>query len=244
MCGRFSQNIGQDLLRRRFNTTDDIPEINYNIAPTQPAYIVTGSEEKNIVVMKWGLIPFWAKDEEFGLKTFNSRSETIGEKKAFAYSFKNKRCVIPMSGFYEWKKTADRKIPFYIHLKDDILAVAGIFDHWKNPSGQIIKSFSIVTTKASDFIDPIHNRMPVILRQDQIDIWNTKETTPDELQACFTPYQDPDLKAYQVSSLVNHSKHNQPEVIRPLFTNDNGEPIYYDPETQDIEPQKSLEDFF
>ncbi|MCH8906720.1 MAG: SOS response-associated peptidase, partial [Candidatus Heimdallarchaeota archaeon] len=183
-------------------------------------------------------------DEDFGLKTFNSRSETLQEKKAFAHSFKNKRCIIPMSGFYEWKKTQLRKIPYYIHLKNDILPVAAIYDHWKNNSDEIIKSFSIVTTDASDFIGPIHNRMPVILRPDQIDIWNSKDTSVEDLETCFTPYHDPNLKAYQVSSLVNHSKHNQPEVIRPLYKNEEGEPIYYDPETQDIEPQKSLEDFF
>ncbi|NHJ84446.1 MAG: SOS response-associated peptidase [Asgard group archaeon] len=195
----------------------------YNIAPGQNVYAVRGivirDEQqrtastlrvaKEVVPLRWGLIPFWAKDPSIGFKLINSRSETVAEKPSFKASFKSRRCLIPTDGFYEWKKTKEGdKKPYFIQMKDEQpFAFAGIWDKWKDSEGSKIESFSILTTEPNSVMTPIHNRMPVIIPPKNFDIWLNPEIDDDNtLKPMLKPYDGEKMKAYPVSTYVNSPK--------------------------------------
>ena len=196
-------------------------EPQYNIAPGQQIYAVRGiivrdeqqrtSSESNytkdIAPLKWGLIPFWSKDPSFGNKMINSRSETIAQKPAFRNSFKNRRCLIPTDGFYEWQKLKEGgKQPYFIHKVDNKpFAFAGIWDKWKSPEGKEIESCSILTTNANKVVKPIHDRMPVIVEPKKFDLWlNPSIQEAEELTPLLKPYHDSKLEAHPVTTYVNN----------------------------------------
>ena len=167
MCGRFDLHLPKELLEEIFGVsiTDDI-QPRYNIAPTQvvPAIRIYPDETRHLDLLKWGLIPSWAKDPSIGSKMINARSETVHEKRAFRSALKSRRCIIPANGFYEWQEVGGKKKPLYVKIKDDgPMVFAGLWDHWKNPEGEIIESCTILTTSTNELIKPLHARMPVIL---------------------------------------------------------------------------------
>jgi putative SOS response-associated peptidase YedK len=218
MCGRFALAHVAGFWSR-FAVIDGHAEFGprFNIAPTQLMPIVVSGSPNKVVMMKWGLVPFWAKDPKIGNRLINARAETVSTKPVFRTSFKNKRCLVPATGFYEWKRTEDGKVPFYVHMKDDsIFAFAGLFDRWATPEGKDLFTFTIVTTGPNALMAKIHNRMPVILRQADEDLWLRKEPlNGTDQKRLFGPYPARQMEAYEVPTEVNSPANDTQELIRP-----------------------------
>ena len=190
----------------------------YNIAPTQSVLTVVREESNVARLMRWGLIPSWARDSSIGNKMINARSETVTEKPAFRAAFARRRCLVPADGFYEWRSERPRKRPMRITLASgEPFAFAGLWETWNTPEGDTVRSFTILTTSANDSLAPIHARMPVILTRDAEDIW-LDHTIQDRalLSSLLVPYDPSETVAYEVSTLVNSAANNVPEVISPV----------------------------
>jgi putative SOS response-associated peptidase YedK len=170
--------------------------------------------------MKWGLIPHWAKDPKIGYKMINARVETIGMKPSFKNSFKNKRCIIPADGFYEWWKPSftKAKVPYFVGLKDhQLFSLAGLYDEWEDDSGKNIRSFTIITVPANKLISAIHDRMPVILKkEDESDWLDVGINDQKKLIRMLKPYNSKEMESYQVSSFVNKTDVDRKELIEPI----------------------------
>jgi putative SOS response-associated peptidase YedK len=220
MCGRFSLLAHQEMLRERFNITEFEFDVtpHYNIAPAQKIATVIKADLLKLVGMRWGFIPFWAKDMKIGNKMINARAETVAENRVFKHSFLKKRCLIPATGFYEWKKSNDRKTPMHIRMDtSQVFAFAGIYSQWKSPSDSIILSCSIITTTPNHLMKPIHNRMPVILKPEDESIWLDPELDDTRtLQELLKPYTDKSLEAFEVSTYVNNPRNDGPMCVKPL----------------------------
>jgi putative SOS response-associated peptidase YedK len=196
-------------------------EPRYNIAPTQPVAAVrfdSEAGERELEMLRWGLIPFWAKDPAIGNRMINARSETVAEKPAFRAAFRKRRCLVPADGFYEWQKVGAGKQPHHIHRPDGgPFGIAGLWERWESGDGDVIESCTLITTEASDSLRPIHNRMPVILNRDDFGRWLDPDT-PDtsNLLALLKPVPDEELVATAVSKAVNSPGNQGPELIEPL----------------------------
>jgi putative SOS response-associated peptidase YedK len=219
MCGRYSLSTSPESIAEIFgvrHVTEFEPR--YNIAPTQLVPIVRrdpNSDERRIDLLKWGLIPSWADDPAIGSRMINARSETVAEKPSFRSAFKSRRCLVPADGFYEWKKSAGGKVPHLIHRSDSKpFAFAGLWEHWKGPSGAI-DSFSILTTEANALMRPIHDRMPVILDASDYDPWLDPRTTSDALQELLRPDEGGKLVAFPISTKVNSPSNDDPSIQNP-----------------------------
>ena len=219
MCGRFTLIDSIDLIQNQFGIQDVQIEIfpNYNVAPqTNIPVIVSHESKRTLKPLQWGLIPFWAKDGKIANKLINARSETILEKPSFKHAFKKRRCIIPASGFYEWKKTKTGKEPVYIQLESkSIMAMAGIYETWKSPDGEIKETCSILTTDPNDTLKEVHNRMPVILPEEIIDDYLNSEDI-DLVHSFCVPCSFEPIVYYAVSAFVNSPKNNSPECINPV----------------------------
>jgi putative SOS response-associated peptidase YedK len=178
-------------------------------------FIISNDQSNKLVSAKWGLVPFFAKDEKFGYKTINAKAETIAEKPAFRSSFKSKRCLIPCDGFYEWKNTPSGKIPYYIFLKNhDLFAFAGLYDDWKDETGKSIRTFSIITVPPNQAMKNIHNRMPAILKINNEREW-LSDFKQDKLLGLLKPY-DEEMEMHQISTLVNSPANDGAAVIKKI----------------------------
>ena len=218
MCGRFVTIIPYEELKQIFDLIESSTrtEPRHNVAPTQQVAVVRNTGEYNALVpMKWGLIPSWSKDASIASHTINARCETIAEKPAFRHAIKYNRCIIPISGFYEWTHTEGKKTPHYIYLSDHApMSLAGIWEHWMNPEGQDIETFSILTTTSNNLIQPLHDRMPVILQPADYGLWLSKNThNPHELIHLYQPYSAEKMSLYEVSNLVNNPRFDSPSCI-------------------------------
>ena len=164
MCGRYSGGWDVKLFEKLFNVQASLFE-NYNVAPTQYAPVIWQPKQREVLNARWGLIPSWVKDpKEFKGNLFNARAETLNDKPSFKKPFKNQRCIVPALGFYEWKKEGNTKTPHFIHREDgDLLALAGLYDNWHDE----LYSYTIITTTPNQVMETIHDRMPVILEEDQ-----------------------------------------------------------------------------
>ncbi len=221
MCGRYTRISPPDIIEELFGVQIDFDlKPHYNVAPTQSVLAVRVSEddEKEVVSLRWGLIPPWAKDEKMGYKTFNARGETVAEKPSFRSAFKRKRCLIVANGFFEWKRNGKEKQPFLIRMRDEKpFAFAGLWEHWKNPKGETIQSCTIVTTEPNKLMEKIHNRMPMILSPRNYDLWlNTEEKNFEKAKGLIKPYPVKPTTSYPVSDVVNSSRNNTPDCIKPL----------------------------
>lgn len=220
MCGRYTLSRPGDLLTELGVETTEPLEARYNIAPTQkvPAVRATPEAPRELVHLRWGLIPFWAKDIKIGNRMINARSETVAEKPAFRTSLRRKRCAILADGFYEWKKTADGKQPFHIHLEDQKPFVfAGLWDRWDKGPIDPIESFTILTTSPNDKVAELHNRMPVILTPEALELW--LDPTIDDaarLLPLLVPYPAEQIRFAPVSKMVNRPANNVPECMQPI----------------------------
>lgn len=217
MCGRNTQLMSWRELVELYELTnqDFRPNLRprYNVAPSQDVPIVKAGRE--LAVVRWGLIPFWAKDEKIGYRTINARAETVAEKPAFRAAFKTRRCLVPASGFYEWqKRDSGAKQPYYIHGKDGKpLTFAGLWERWNGPEGPV-ESCTVIVTAANEFMKRLHDRMPVILDPADFDTWLGGK--PDEAAALLKPGPDDRLAAYPVSTHVNKPANEDEACIAPL----------------------------
>jgi len=206
MCGRYElQEI--EGLGARFRATSVRLDLSprYNVAPGQVMPVVVNKAgENSLEMMKWGLVPSWAKDARIGNKMINARAETILEKPSFRKPLQSKRCLVPVSGFYEWHDTGQGKIPYHIYLKDEpVFALAGLYDTWLDPDGQELDTYTIVTTSANSFMERLHNRMPVILPQDREDMWLDPATPLSGLVSLMSPFAPQKMVAAPASQRVN-----------------------------------------
>jgi putative SOS response-associated peptidase YedK len=222
MCGRFQLSVKGRHISERFNVEvfDEFYKPNYNCAPSQNLPVITNTDSGQLSYFKWGLIPFWAKDPKIGYKMINTRAESIAEKPSFRNAFKKRRCLVPANGFYEWRKDPN-KTPFRIFIKnEEIFAMAGIWETWKDGKGNPVHSFSIVTTAPNSLMESIHNRMPVILPPDKEAQW-LEETDETKLHELLKPFDQQPMEAYPISKRVNSPVNNDAELVLPI---DVGEP--------------------
>lgn len=222
MCGRFSLSQSAETLSEVFQL-DQVPplEPHYNIAPSQQVAAVLvdqKSQKRQLKLLRWGLIPAWAKDVKLGAKLINARAETVTEKPSFRSAFKNRRCLILADGFYEWQQLKGRKQPFYIHQKDNQpFAFAGLWEHWQGPNDQVVDSCTILTTEPNELLRPLHNRMPVVLKPEDYDLWLAADVhQPELLQPLLRPYASEEMKAYPVSPRVNNPVSNDSACIEKV----------------------------
>ena len=224
MCGRYTITVEEEILFARFKIIQNGGQFTprYNVAPTQsnPVVIVNEKNQKVMAQMKWGLIPFWAKDESIGNKMINARMETIAQKPSFKTAFVKRRCLVPADGYYEWSKTgtARNKQPFRIVLKSrELFAFAGLWDEWKNEEGEKIQSYTIITTEADSLVSKIHPRMPVILRPENEDKWiDPTIKTLEVLNGLLTPIPAKLTEMYKVSTLVGRANIDEKSLIQPI----------------------------
>lgn len=221
MCGRFTneateKNIKSEFKVGRINNVSF--DARYNIAPSQMIDAVLESDAERILTqLKWGLIPSWAKDGTIGNKMINARAETLAEKPSFKNAFKSRRCIIPASGFYEWaKKGTQAKQPFYFYLKEkQVFGFAGLYEEWTDKeTGELVESCTIITTEANEVLNPVHDRMPVILKPENYDLWlDQKEKNTDRLQNLLIPFPANEMASHPVGKAVNSPSYDSPELI-------------------------------
>jgi len=221
MCGRFALSAKTKDIEKLFPQLKSNEELKprYNIAPTQPIAAILNSSPNEISFIKWGLIPFWAKDKSIGNKMINARAETLLEKPAFRNLLKKRRCLIIADGFFEWKKIEGekRKIPYFIKMKSgNPFVFAGLWDQWKSEKGELITSATIITTRPNKDLKNIHNRMPVILLPQESKLWLSEEADINFLQNLLKPYPENQLEAYEVSTAVNNPVFDDVSVIQKL----------------------------
>ena len=220
MCGRFTLTSNLDELQGRFGFEAMLPEYGprYNIAPTQGVVAVTNDGQRTAQFMRWGLVPFWAKDVKVGYRMINAVGETLAGKPAFRTAFRKRRCLILADGFFEWRKDGKLKIPTYIFLKSrEPFAFAGLWETWKAPGGEVMRSCTIVTTKPNEFIAPIHNRMPVVLSQEAEALWLDPMTEdPATLTPLLVPSPPELMDSYVVADVVNSPRNSGPDCIESI----------------------------
>ncbi len=217
MCGRFALFASGDELAERFQFAE-VPlfDARYNIAPTQTVAAVRASDGgMALSLLRWGLIPSWASDMTIGNKLLNARSETVAEKPSFRSAFKHRRCLIPASGFYEWKKiTAKSKQPYFIRPRNGRpLALAGLWERWHDPQGETVETCTILTTEANELMHPLHDRMPVILDPASDGVWLDASASVDALRALFVPSPSERLEAIAVGPWVSNVRNQGPKCL-------------------------------
>jgi putative SOS response-associated peptidase YedK len=217
MCGRYTHLLTWRQIVELYGLLDAVAPNDfaprYNIAPTQKAPVVRNRDGwRECVTLRWGLIPFWAKDAKIAYKTINARSETVPTAPSYRAAFKARRCLIPMSGFYEWQKTPGGKQPYLIGFKDGRpFSFAGLWESWKDQaSGETIETYTIITGEPNAVAGKIHNRMPVIVDPADFGRWLTASEPPTDL---LKPYPTKDMTAFPVSKAVGSPKNDRPELI-------------------------------
>jgi putative SOS response-associated peptidase YedK len=219
MCGRFTLEPTVNFYER-FEITNRLDSLTprYNIAPGQMVPVVISQSPNRVVLMRWGLIPHWAKEEKTAYTMINARMETLVQKPAYRGLLKAQRAIIPASGFYEWKAEGKTKIPYYIHPRSgSFVAFAGLYDTWTDPQGHELQTFTIVTRDADDFMARLHNRMPVVLAKEDEQAWlDPQLTSPPQVMEILARNAGVPLDAYPVSRMVNKPSVDGKELIRPI----------------------------
>jgi putative SOS response-associated peptidase YedK len=223
MCGRFALHHEGTTIKRHLDVEHIAIEFKprYNIAPSQAISAVFQHPERGDPVLdalQWGLVPFWAKDPKIGSRMINARAETVAEKPAYRAAFKRRRCLLPVSGYYEWKKDPSGKMPHYLYMEDGRpFALAGLWEEWNSPEGELLHTCTIITTEACAAVAPVHHRMPAILTLQEQQAWlATASEEAAELQALLHPYAGDDLYYHAVSPQVNAASFDAPACIDPL----------------------------
>jgi putative SOS response-associated peptidase YedK len=224
MCGRFTNRAKPEQIRNEFKVGKKNPELyreRYNIAPAQLIdAVLEAAGERAVSELKWGLVPAWAKDADIGNRMINARAETVAEKPSFREAFKKRRCIIPATGFYEWrKKGSGAKQPFYFYLREkEVFGFAGLWEEWiDKTSGDVLETCTIITTEANEVLKPVHDRMPVILPAAAYDEWlDPQMNDTGRLQKLLAPYPAKEMTAHAVSTSVNVPDADSPALIEPL----------------------------
>ncbi len=216
MCGRytFTQLPAQETIAQSV----ELPlEPRYNMAPSQAGLVRPSDDPQRYHVFRWGLIPHWAQDHKIGYKMINARLETVLEKPAFRQPIRKQRVLVWADGFYEWKKSGKDKQPYRIVVGEGVpFHFAGIADRWRNPEGEWIDSYTILTTEPNELMADLHHRMPVILGPEEADAWLDPATDIESLLPSLRPYPAEQMRAYPVDPRVGNVRHESPELIAPL----------------------------
>ena len=240
MCGRYASSRKPEDLAEEFEidrarvsetVADPLPP-DYNVAPTKSVYAVLDRPEgaRQLRVVTWGLVPFWAKEPKIGNRMINARVETLAEKPAYRQAFAKRRCILPADGYYEWYTTQQRgksgkplKQPFFIRPTDgSSLAMAGLYEIWRDPDKQeddptrFLWTCTVITTRAEDDLGQIHDRMPMTVERDTWAAWLDPESGTDAVRDLLVPAAPGRLEAYPVSTSVNNVRNNGPELLEPL----------------------------
>ena len=226
MCGRYALKTSTPELARRLGvevkpgSEVDTHPPSFNIAPTQNVLSCRSNRDANreLTVMRWGLIPSWSKGDSSKFSMINARAETITERPAYRTAFRFRRCLIPADGFYEWQRVEGRKQPFFIGLESrETLMFAGVWERWRGSEGESVISCAIITTEANHKLNFIHHRMPVLLDDDQFDTWlDPKQTDPARLTSMLRPYRREPMAAFPVSTFVNKAANNDERCWQPI----------------------------
>jgi putative SOS response-associated peptidase YedK len=225
MCGRMTQQRPTSELAEIFDAEDriDAPGGRFNLAPTDDAAVVVQREDaRAITAYRWGLIPHWSDTPKTGNRMFNARAETIDRQPAFRYAFSKRRCLVPVDAYYEWQRAGSVRQPYAIVRPDGSpIALAGLWAGWKDEdTGEVIRSFTIVTTAANDMMAPIHDRMPVMIPEEAWERWldptRTEGAALAELKGLLVPSEDGALEMYPVSRRVNDVRNDGPDLVEPI----------------------------
>jgi putative SOS response-associated peptidase YedK len=220
MCGRYASYLPPDAIARLFRTVNPLPNIeaSWNVAPSQDAMVVrrhpeTG--ERHLGLLKWGLLPSWAKAPATAQRPINARAETVAISGMFRRAFAQRRCLVPAEAFYEWRKTGGPKVPYAFARKDrQPMAFAGLWEGFRWPSGEVMRTFCIITTSANDVMRPIHDRMPVVLEPEDWPVW-LGETTGNPSVSLHPPAEEI-LQCWPISTKVNSPKNNDAMLLDPV----------------------------
>jgi putative SOS response-associated peptidase YedK len=225
MCGRARLSSDVSEIKLVFSIPRERPPPNFaaswNVAPTDSLPVVrydARAGERSLDVMRWGLVPFWAKDIKVGFSNINAKAEGVDTRPAFREAFQRRRCLVPLDNFYEWKKLGKDRQPYAVALADRrLMAMAGLWESWRSPAGERLRSFAIVTTAANELLAPVHDRMPVILGPENWPLWLGEiPTDPDRLKALLVPYPADDMVIWPVDRRVGNVKNNDPSLIEPI----------------------------
>lgn len=217
MCDRFVTNLPANELTGIFALIET-PQLEprFNVAPTQLVAVIRNNGDHNhLDLLKWGFVPSWSKDLNFGSQLINARSETVLEKPTFRHAIKYRRCIIPTSGFYEWEHSGGKKQPYYIQLKNQTpMCLAGLWEAWKAPDGSELETFAILTTASNELVATLHDRMPVILPPETFNLWLSHNTHDlEQLRYLFQPFPAADMIAHKVPDLVNNPRFDSPACV-------------------------------
>lgn len=225
MCGRARLSSDVSEIKLVFSVPPQRPSPNFaaswNVAPTDSLPIVrydAQAGERSLDLMRWGLVPYWSKDIKIGYSTINAKAEGIDTRPAFREPFQRRRCLVPLDSFYEWQKIGNERQPFAVALSDRrLMAMAGLWDNWRSPAGERLRSFTIVTTTPNPLLAPLHDRMPVILDPEAWPLWlGEAPADADKLKALLAPYPAEKMAAWPVSKRVGNVKNNDPSLIEPV----------------------------
>ena len=229
MCGRVRLSSDVSEIKLVFSIRPQRPTPNiapsWNVAPTDPLPVVRydlRSGERSLDVMRWGLVPFWAKDLKVGFANINAKAEGIEDRPAIREAFQRRRCLVPVDNFYEWKKTGAGKQPYAIALADGrLMALAGLWETWRSPAGERVRSFAIITTVPNELCAELHNRMPVVLKPEGWPVWLGEEPADArQLKAMLFPCPSEEMTCWPVSTRVGNVKNNDPSLIEPISANE------------------------
>ncbi len=234
MCGRFRLSRRKQIIEEQFEAQpwDDDWSPRYNIAPTQPVPVIRQHPKepvRQVSLMKWGLIPAWAKDSSGAARMINARSETAHALPAFREAMKLRRCLVPADGFYEWARKGSSKQPYCFEVGDSgLFAFAGLWERWRDPSGQWVKSCAILTTTPNVVTSDVHNRMPVILDRESYDLWlDPGMTDVQVVLELLKPCDASQMRCFAVSSRVNHVANDDEECSRPVEVAEFQKPLFF-----------------
>jgi putative SOS response-associated peptidase YedK len=225
MCGRARLSSDVSEIKLVFSIPPERPAPNFsaswNVAPTDSLPIVRydgRAGERSLDLMRWGLVPYWAKDPKVGFSNINARAEGIDARPAYREAFQRRRCLVPLDSFYEWQKRGKEQQPYAVALADRrLMAMAGLWESWRSPGGERLRSFAIVTTSANDLLAPVHDRMPVILDPHSWPLWlNEEPADPEQLKALLVPYPADDMAIWPVDRRVGNVKNNDPALVEPV----------------------------
>jgi putative SOS response-associated peptidase YedK len=223
MCGRYRLSRRKQIIEEYFDAADWQEDWTprYNIAPTQPVPVIRQNPKepiRELSLMRWGLIPHWAKDPLFAQNAINAKSETAATKPAFRDPLKFRRCLIPADGFYEWKRTTTSKQPFCFEVNEgELFAFAGLWDGWKDGNGNWLRTCTILTTTPNAVTSGVHDRMPVILHPDSYDFWlDPGMTDVQVISELLKPYDARMMRCYPVSTRINHVANDDLECSQPV----------------------------
>lgn len=218
MCGRFTLKAGPEEIQGAFGTAPPPGyRPRYNIAPSQEVLAITAEEDgRRARYLRWGLVPFWARDPAIGNRMINARGETLADKPAYRNAFAHRRCLVLADGFYEWQRRPEGKRPMRVRYRGERpFALAGLWERW-GTGAHPLETCTIVTTGPNALMEPIHDRMPVVLDGEGVEQWLRPDAPRDELLALLRPCPPDGLEVYEVSTLVNSPAHDLPECLDPV----------------------------